>query len=61
MPSCMGCGSKVGCDCPEPVETYLSGVALTVTKFDDESIWIQKDDAEGMQLRLDDKWWNDNF
>lgn len=34
---------------------------VTITKFDDESIWIDRHDGEGMQLRIDEKWWSDNF
>lgn len=44
-----------------PPEIYLEDSELTVSRFDSESLWLQKDNAEGMQLRLDEKWWKDNF
>lgn len=39
----------------------VGGRGLTVQKFDEESIWLQLDDGEGMQLRITKQWWSDNF
>lgn len=33
----------------------------TVTKFDDQTIFIEKPDGEGMGLRIDEKWWKEHF
>lgn len=34
---------------------------VDVRKFDDESIWLQRPDGEGMQLPITEEWWNNNM
>lgn len=34
---------------------------VDVSKYDDNSLWLQRHDGEGMQLIISEEWWKKNF